>query len=76
MRADITVTLKPVHDIALDKFGWAAMGFGGLMRTYLPSTYLTPAHSPMVIMWPNHDGSFTLSQREASGHVMPEGTYC
>jgi len=40
--------------------GWMAMGFGTQM-----------AQSPMVVMWPNSDGSVTLSQRIASGHVMP-----
>jgi len=29
------------------------------------------AGTPMVIMWPNADGSITLSQRQASGHVQP-----
>lgn len=29
------------------------------------------ANSPMVIMWTNSDGSITLSQRSASGEVMP-----
>jgi Cytochrome domain of cellobiose dehydrogenase len=27
--------------------------------------------SAMVIMWPNTDGSVTLSQRAATGHIMP-----
>ncbi|OCB92085.1 CBD9-like protein [Sanghuangporus baumii] len=40
--------------------GWMAMGFGSQM-----------ANSPMVIMWTNSDGSVTLSQRIASGHVEP-----
>jgi hypothetical protein len=40
--------------------GWMAMGFGDIM-----------ANSPMVIMWPNSDSSITLSQRSASGEVMP-----
>jgi hypothetical protein len=26
----------------------------------------------MVIMWPNHDGSVTLSQRIATGHTEPQ----
>lgn len=25
----------------------------------------------MVIMWPNSDGTFTLSQRKGTGHVEP-----
>ena len=29
------------------------------------------ANTPMVIVWPNPDGSITLSQRQAPGHVMP-----
>ena len=29
------------------------------------------ADSDMIIVWPNEDGSTTLSQRDASGHVMP-----
>ncbi|KAL0563783.1 hypothetical protein V5O48_018280 [Marasmius crinis-equi] len=40
--------------------GWMAIGFGSQM-----------AGSPMVIFWSNSDGSITMSQREASGHVMP-----
>ncbi|KZP30315.1 CBD9-like protein, partial [Athelia psychrophila] len=40
--------------------GWIAMGFGATM-----------ANSPMVIIWPNSDGSVTLSQRMATGHAMP-----
>ncbi|KAI0769437.1 CBD9-like protein [Trametes elegans] len=40
--------------------GWMAMGFGSFM-----------ANTPMVILWPNADGSMTLSQRKASGEVMP-----
>ncbi|KAI0661383.1 CBD9-like protein [Cubamyces menziesii] len=40
--------------------GWMAMGFGSTM-----------ANTPMVIMWPNSDGSITLSQRTAPGEVMP-----
>jgi len=40
--------------------GWMGMGFGSTM-----------ANSPMVIMWPNPDGTITLSQRETSGEIMP-----
>ncbi|KAI0630134.1 hypothetical protein C8Q77DRAFT_244220 [Trametes polyzona] len=40
--------------------GWMAMGFGSQM-----------ANTPMVIMWPNSDGSITLSQRKAPSEVMP-----
>ncbi|KAF8893580.1 CBD9-like protein [Infundibulicybe gibba] len=42
------------------KLGWMAMGFGQQM-----------ANSPMVILWPNSDGSITLSQRSARSEVMP-----
>lgn len=31
----------------------------------------TMSDSPMVIMWPNRDGSVTLSQRAAVGHTQP-----
>ncbi|KIP02587.1 hypothetical protein PHLGIDRAFT_95856 [Phlebiopsis gigantea 11061_1 CR5-6] len=37
-----------------------AMGFGSQM-----------ANTPMVIMWPNSDGTITLSQRKAPQEVMP-----
>ncbi|KIO22244.1 hypothetical protein M407DRAFT_216834, partial [Tulasnella calospora MUT 4182] len=43
-----------------DKLGWMAVGFG----TEMPN-------SPMVITWPNSDGTITISQREATEHVMP-----
>lgn len=29
-------------------------------------------NTPVVVMWPNADGSVTLSQRLATGHVEPE----
>ena len=38
----------------------ARSGFGSQM-----------ANTPMVIMWPNSDGSVTLSQRQATGRVAP-----
>ncbi|KAK4687769.1 hypothetical protein P7C73_g2349, partial [Tremellales sp. Uapishka_1] len=58
-----TYTLTPPagKKVPLDSFGWMAIGFGSTM-----------ANSPMVIVWPNSDGSFTLSQREASSEVMPK----
>lgn len=31
------------------------------------------ANTPMVITWPNSDGTITLSQRAASSNVMPTG---
>ncbi|KAF9043771.1 hypothetical protein BDZ89DRAFT_1059221 [Hymenopellis radicata] len=40
--------------------GWMAMGFGTEM-----------VGSPMVIMWKNSDGTFTISQREATAEVQP-----
>lgn len=40
--------------------GWMAMGFGDGM-----------VGSPMVVMWANADGSFSLSQRQAKDHVLP-----
>ncbi|KAF7343078.1 CBD9-like protein [Mycena venus] len=40
--------------------GWMAMGFGTQM-----------ANTPIIIMWENPDGYITLSQRQASGEVMP-----
>ncbi|KAI0708955.1 hypothetical protein C8T65DRAFT_204648 [Cerioporus squamosus] len=40
--------------------GWMALGFGTQM-----------ANTPMVIMWPNSDGTLTISQRKAPGEVMP-----
>ncbi|KII92708.1 hypothetical protein PLICRDRAFT_481813 [Plicaturopsis crispa FD-325 SS-3] len=40
--------------------GWIAMGFGTKM-----------SNSKMVIMWPNSGSAITLSQRTATGHVMP-----
>ncbi|WVQ72831.1 hypothetical protein IAR50_002392 [Cryptococcus sp. DSM 104548] len=44
----------------LSSFGWMAIGFGSTM-----------ADSPMIIAWPNSDGSITLSQRESASHAMP-----
>jgi len=43
-----------------EDFGWISLGFGDQMPL-----------SPMVIMWPNGDGSVTMSQRHALGHVTP-----
>ncbi|ADV21802.1 Conserved hypothetical protein [Cryptococcus gattii WM276] len=55
-------TLGPPQgkSIARGDFGWIAVGFGSTM-----------ANTPMVITWPNSDGTITLSQREASSNVMP-----
>ncbi|KAL7423278.1 hypothetical protein Q5752_002578 [Cryptotrichosporon argae] len=56
-----TYTLELMDDTPLSDFGWIALGFGEGM-----------ANSPMVIAWPNSDGTFTLSQREASSEVTPK----
>ncbi|KAF5374583.1 hypothetical protein D9757_010155 [Collybiopsis confluens] len=40
--------------------GWMAIGFGTSM-----------IDTPMVVMWPNSDGSITLSQRMAASYSMP-----
>ncbi|EJD05915.1 uncharacterized protein FOMMEDRAFT_104262 [Fomitiporia mediterranea MF3/22] len=45
---------------ALNQLGWMAVGFGMQM-----------ADAKMVIMWPNFDGSVSLSQRTATGEVEP-----
>nr|XP_019012657.1 uncharacterized protein I206_02152 [Kwoniella pini CBS 10737]OCF51438.1 hypothetical protein I206_02152 [Kwoniella pini CBS 10737] len=59
-----TYTLAPPSGTAipLNQFGWIAIGFGNSM-----------INSPMVIVWPNSDGSITLSQRKANNHVTPAG---
>ncbi|EKM55724.1 uncharacterized protein PHACADRAFT_144439 [Phanerochaete carnosa HHB-10118-sp] len=46
---------------ALNQLGWMSIGFGSSMNN----------NTPVVVMWPNPDGSITLSQRIASGHVEP-----
>lgn len=43
------------------KLGWMAVGFGTEM-----------GGSPMVILWPNDDGTITLTQRESSGEKPPQ----
>lgn len=40
--------------------GWMAMGWGRQM-----------SGTKMVVVWPNSDGTFTLSQRTGSGHSVP-----
>ncbi|WRT67692.1 uncharacterized protein IL334_004664 [Kwoniella shivajii] len=57
-----TYTLEPPSgtNIPQSSFGWIAIGFGSTM-----------INSPMVIVWPNSDGSITLSQRKATNHVTP-----
>ncbi|KAI0699571.1 hypothetical protein BC835DRAFT_1267610 [Cytidiella melzeri] len=49
-----------LQSLGRSKLGWISIGFGKQM-----------ANAPMVIMWPNSDGSITLSQRLAPGEVMP-----
>lgn len=59
--------------------GWMAMYLNASYIGVYPSLTLficrgfgsTMANTPMVIMWPNSDGSITLSQRSAPGEVMP-----
>ncbi|EMD38635.1 hypothetical protein CERSUDRAFT_135562 [Gelatoporia subvermispora B] len=45
---------------SLNQLGWMAIGFGTRMQD-----------SSMVILWPNANGSVTLSQRQAPGEVEP-----
>ncbi|KIM32778.1 hypothetical protein M408DRAFT_6228 [Serendipita vermifera MAFF 305830] len=42
------------------QFGWMAVGFGTTM-----------IDADMIIMWPNQDGSVTLSQRASRNHAQP-----
>lgn len=57
--------------------GWMAMyvfrclSTGAIHLRYFRGFGSRMANSPMVIMWANSDGSVTLSQRTASGHVEP-----
>ncbi|KAG8895682.1 hypothetical protein FRC01_012249, partial [Tulasnella sp. 417] len=55
-----TVTYQLVSQLGSEQLGWMAMGFGSRM----PDT-------PIVVTWPNDDGSITLSQRQAPAHIMP-----
>ncbi|WWC88768.1 uncharacterized protein L201_003681 [Kwoniella dendrophila CBS 6074] len=57
-----TYTLEPPSgtNIPVNQFGWISIGFGQTM-----------IESPMVIVWPNSDGSITLSQRKTDNHVTP-----
>ncbi|KAF8515434.1 hypothetical protein JB92DRAFT_2914771 [Gautieria morchelliformis] len=54
-----TVTYE-LQSTSSQSLGWMAVGFGDRM-----------ANTPMVVMWPNINGSMTLSQRQAPGAVMP-----
>lgn len=47
--------------IPFSKLGWIAIGFGTRM-----------AGSPMVILWPNSDGTITLSQRSSTDQSEPK----
>ncbi|KAL1409337.1 hypothetical protein Q8F55_003319 [Vanrija albida] len=58
-----TWSIAPVTPIPHDNFGWIAIGFGKNMP-----------NSPMVILWPNADETFTLSQREANARAPPNVT--
>ncbi|KZS98628.1 hypothetical protein SISNIDRAFT_404495 [Sistotremastrum niveocremeum HHB9708] len=59
VNSNSTVTYV-LQSTGVSSLGWLAIGFGSQM-----------ANTPMVIMWPNSDGSTTLSQRQASAEVMP-----
>ncbi|OCH95655.1 hypothetical protein OBBRIDRAFT_720305 [Obba rivulosa] len=54
-QSTVTYTLR-----SLNQLGWMAIGFGTRMQ-----------NTPMVILWPNTNGSVTLSQRQATGEVEP-----
>ena len=63
-----------------NSFGWMAM-YVWVHLLERPALKLTPRSSgfgdsmttsQMVIMWPNKDGSVTLSQRKASSHTQPQ----
>ena len=63
-----------------NSFGWMAM-YAWVLLFERPALKLTPRSSgfgdsmttsQMVIMWPNKDGSVTLSQRTASSHTQPQ----
>lgn len=47
--------------VSFSNLGWIAAGFGESM-----------VGSPMMIMWPNSDGTITLSQRQATAHAEPQ----
>ncbi|KIO22243.1 hypothetical protein M407DRAFT_119755 [Tulasnella calospora MUT 4182] len=55
-----SVTYQLVSPFAIDKLGWMAVGFGTKM-----------SNAPMIITWPNSDGTITISQRESTDHSMP-----
>jgi len=57
--AGSTVTYE-LESTGSQTLGWMAVGFGSQM-----------ANTPMVIMWPNPDGTIVLSQRQAPAEVLP-----
>jgi hypothetical protein len=78
----LMVPLDVLQSSGSQKLGWMAMYassyFCGitlvqpLIISFLSRGFgKTMANSPMVIMWPNSDGSITLSQRMSSAEVMP-----
>jgi hypothetical protein len=54
---DVEYVLTPANNIRAE---WVALGFGPSM-----------VGSDMVILWPNQDGSITLSQRYAAAYSEP-----
>ncbi|EJU04265.1 CBD9-like protein [Dacryopinax primogenitus] len=55
-----TTTFEVLIPSSADQIGWIGTGFG----TQMPG-------SPLVVLWPNADGTVTLSQRMASDYIMP-----
>ncbi|KAF9648995.1 CBD9-like protein [Thelephora ganbajun] len=64
MCVNATVTGSEVEYIlsstGVRTIGWMGIGWGRQM-----------SGSKIVVVWPNSDGTFTLSQRIATGHVLP-----
>ncbi|TCD60420.1 hypothetical protein EIP91_010212 [Steccherinum ochraceum] len=60
VKATVNDTLVTYELKSLNQLGWMSIGFGGHM-----------SDTPLVIMWPNANGSITLSHRQATGHVQP-----
>ncbi|KAG8941717.1 hypothetical protein FRC03_004045 [Tulasnella sp. 419] len=56
-----SVTYRLKSTMGFNDLGWMAIGFGNGM-----------IGSPMVITWPNQDGTITISQRQATAHAMPQ----
>ncbi|KZT57738.1 CBD9-like protein [Calocera cornea HHB12733] len=55
-----TTTFEVLVPQPASQIGWIGTGFGAQMPG-----------SPLVVLWPNDDGTVTLSQRMASEYVMP-----